>query len=96
MVRYAALASPSDETSREVARQIGVWSMALRDPATAATWLTRAIDPLKPDPNLLCDLAAAEFGSGRTDAARTIVEHGLAVAPGNARLLRLRTRLRAS
>jgi len=96
LVRYAVLASPSAETSREVARQIGAWSMSLRDPATAATWLTRAIDPVRPDPALLGDLAEAEFGSGRTDAARQTVERGLAVAPGNDRLLRLRARLRAS
>lgn len=96
LVRYAVLASPSAETSREVARQIGAWSMSLRDPATAATWLTRAIDPVRPDPALLGDLAEAEFGSGRTDAARQTVERGLAVAPGNDRLLRLRARLRTS
>ena len=96
LVRYTVLASPSAETSREVARQIGAWSMSLHDPGTAATWLTRAIDPVRPDPALLGDLAEAELGSGRTDAARETVERGLAVAPGNDRLLRLRARLRTS
>jgi tetratricopeptide (TPR) repeat protein len=95
LVRYSALASPSAEASREVARQIGAWSISLRDPATAATWLSRAIDPVRPDPALLCDLAEAELGSGRTDAARETVERGLAVAPGNDRLLKLRARLRS-
>jgi tetratricopeptide (TPR) repeat protein len=96
LVRYTVLASPPAEAAREAARQIGRWSMSLRDPATAATWLSRAIDPVRPDPALLCDLAEAELGSGRTDAARDTVERGLAIAPANDRLLRLRARLRTS
>ena len=96
LVRYSVLASPSAETSREIARQIGAWSMSLRDPATAATWLARAVDLVRPDPALLGDLAEAEPAPPAPDAARETVERGLAVAPGNDRLLRLRVRLRTS
>ena len=33
-----------------VAHQIGEWSLALREPATASAWLVRALDTASPDP----------------------------------------------
>ena len=95
LVRYTVLLAGAP-APREVARQIGEWSLRLRDPATAAHWLARAVDPARIDPQLLADLAEAEIGAGRTDAARAAVERGLDAVPANQRLLRLRSRLQPS
>jgi tetratricopeptide (TPR) repeat protein len=95
LVRYTILLAGASPP-REVARQIGSWSLQLRDPATAARWLARAVDPARIDPQLLAELAEAELGAGRTDAARATVERGLDQAPTNQRLLKLRARLQRS
>ena len=79
----------------DVARQIGEWSLSLRDPGTAAKWLARAVDPERPDPAVFADLAEAELGAGRTDAARSAVDRGLTIFPANPRLRSLRTRIGA-
>jgi hypothetical protein len=61
----------------------------------AAKWLARAIDPNRPDAAVFADLAEAELGAGRTDAARSAVDRGLVLFPTNPRLKTLRTRLGA-
>ena len=53
--RAAALrrAATGLAVSRDVAYQIGEWSIALREPATATTWLVRALDAASPDPRVV-------------------------------------------
>jgi Flp pilus assembly protein TadD len=92
LIRYTVLLAGAPPPT-EVSRQIGEWSLALRDPGTAAKWLARAVDPERPDPAIFADLAEAELGAGRTDAARSAVERGLTLFPANPRLRSLRTRI---
>jgi tetratricopeptide (TPR) repeat protein len=92
LVRYTVLLAGAPAPP-DVARQIGEWSLTLRDPGTAAKWLARAVDPERPDAGVLADLAEAELGAGRTDAARAAVERGLTLFPSNTRLKTLRSRL---
>jgi tetratricopeptide (TPR) repeat protein len=94
LVRYTVLLAGAP-ASTEVARQIGEWSLTLRDPGTAAKWLARAVDPARPDAGILADLAEAELGAGRTDVARAAVARGLTLFPADARLRNLRVRLGA-
>ena len=94
LVRYTVLLAGAPPPP-EVARQIGEWSLSLRDPGTAAKWLARAVDPERPDPAVFADLAEAELGAGRTDAARAAVDRGLTIFPANPRLRSLRTRIGA-
>jgi tetratricopeptide (TPR) repeat protein len=94
LVRYTVLLAGAPSPP-DVARQIGVWSLSLRDPGTAAKWLARAVDPDRPDAAIFADLAEAELGAGRTDAARSAVDRGLALFPANPRLKSLRTRIGA-
>ena len=91
LLRYAALLAGTPPP-RDVARQIGDWSLGLREPSTAAVWLARAVDPAAPDPALLAELAEAELAAGHPDRARDAIARGLAAAPSNGRLLRLRAR----
>jgi tetratricopeptide (TPR) repeat protein len=92
LVRFVAL-QPGSPVSRDVAYQIGEWSLALREPETATTWLARALDAASPDPRLAADLADAYLASGHQDAARDTVENGLRHTPEDRRLLRLRAQL---
>lgn len=94
LVRYTVLLAGAPAPAA-VARQIGEWSLSLRDPGTAAKWLARAVDPDRPDPAVFADLAEAELGAGRTDAARSAVDRGLSLFPANPRLHTLRARLGA-
>jgi tetratricopeptide (TPR) repeat protein len=92
LVRYTVLLAGAP-TPADVSRQIGDWSLSLRDPGTATKWLARAADAQHPDPALLAALAEAELGAGQTDAARATVEQGLSLFPDNPRLGSLRRRL---
>jgi tetratricopeptide (TPR) repeat protein len=92
LIRFVAL-QPGTPVSREVAYQIGEWSLALREPATASTWLVRALDTAVPDPAVAADLANAYVAAGRFDNARETIENGLRHSPGDRRLLRLRAQL---
>jgi tetratricopeptide (TPR) repeat protein len=92
LVRFVAL-QPGSSVSRDVAYQIGEWSLRLREPATATAWLVRALDSASPDPRVTADLADAYIASGRPDTARETVENGLRHTPDDRRLLRLRTQL---
>jgi tetratricopeptide (TPR) repeat protein len=92
LLRFVAL-QPGAAVSREVAYQIGEWSLALREPATASAWLVRAMDTATPDPAVSADLANAYLATGRPNAARETVENGLRHSPEDRRLLRLRAQL---
>ena len=92
LVRYTALIA-GVPVPPDVSRQIAQWSIELLDPATAATWLTRAIDPAHPDPVLLGQLAEAQLDTGRTDDARATLERALPLAPDSPQLRRLKSRL---
>jgi tetratricopeptide (TPR) repeat protein len=92
MLRYVAL-QPGAAVSREVARQIGEWSMTLREPVAATTWLARALDAASPDPAIVGALADAHLAAGHPDAALEVVDAGLRHVPADRRLLRLRAQL---
>jgi tetratricopeptide (TPR) repeat protein len=92
MVRFVAL-QPGSPVSREVAYQIGEWSIALHEPATASVWLARALDSAAPDPAVTADLVNAYIAAGQADRAREAVENGLRHMPTDRRLLRLRKRM---
>jgi tetratricopeptide (TPR) repeat protein len=92
LVSFVAL-QPGSSVSREIAHQIGEWSLSLREPETATAWLSRALDSGSPDPGITADLADAYVASGRYDAARQLVENGLRHTPDDRRLLRLRAQL---
>ena len=78
---------------RELAHQIGEWSLALREPTAASAWLVRALDTASPDPTVTADLATAYLAAGHPDAAREAVENGLRHVPDDRRQLRLRAQL---
>jgi tetratricopeptide (TPR) repeat protein len=88
LLRFVAL-QPGVPVTREVAYQIGAWSLALREPATASVWLVRALDSASPDPGVVATLANAYLAAGRRDTARETVENGLRHTPDDRRLLRL-------
>jgi tetratricopeptide (TPR) repeat protein len=92
MVRFVAL-QPGSPVSREVAYQIGEWSVSLHEPATASLWLARALDTAAPDPAVTADLVNAYIAAGQRDRAREAVENGLRHTPTDRHLLRLRTNL---
>ena len=92
MVRFVAL-QPGSPVSREVAYQIGEWSVSLREPATASLWLARALDAAAPDPAVTADLVNAYIAAGQRNRALEAVENGLRHTPTDRHLLRLRTNL---
>jgi tetratricopeptide (TPR) repeat protein len=92
LLRFVAL-QPGSSVSRDVAYQIGEWSLRLREPKAATAWLVRALDSTAPDPMVTADLADAYIASGRPDAAREAVDNGLRHTPDDRRLLRLRAQL---
>ena len=93
LVRFVAL-QPGSPVPRELAHQIGEWSLALREPTAASAWLVRALDTASPDPTVTADLATAYLAAGHPDAAREAVENGLRHVPDDRRLLRLRAQLK--
>jgi Flp pilus assembly protein TadD len=91
-VRYTALLAGAP-VPRDVARQIGEWSMTLREPDVAIHWLDEAIDPVTPDPALLIRLAEARTAANDFDAAEATLARARQYAPSDPRLHRAESAL---
>lgn len=78
-----------------IALRIAGLSMRLADPKTALLWYQRIVAAsTTPDAALLVRMAEAHWASGNPDAARPILEKGLALEPTNAAGLALKRKLR--
>lgn len=92
LVKFAALASEGHDAG-ERAMKIAVLSMRLGDPGTAVLWLERALLGKPGDVGMLSLLAEAQLRAGATESARATVTRGLALDPGNPRLVQLSRRM---
>jgi tetratricopeptide (TPR) repeat protein len=91
LIRYAALASPP--VTAPVAVRIADLSDRLRDPQTAAQWLSSAVKAAPNNVDLRVRLIESLRAVGDWDAARTAVGAALVRDPSDARLARLKASL---
>jgi tetratricopeptide (TPR) repeat protein len=75
------------------ALKIGILSLNVDDPATAAAWLTRASALAPDDVKTIALLADAQFKAGDREAAQAAVKRGLQLDPENVQLRALARRL---
>jgi tetratricopeptide (TPR) repeat protein len=92
LVKFAALASQGRDAG-ERAMKIGALSLRLGDPGTAVVWLERALLGEPGDVGMLTLLADAQLQAGAAESARATVTRGLALDPGNSRLIQLSRRI---
>jgi tetratricopeptide (TPR) repeat protein len=95
LLKYRALVGDDPDAARQARwdARIGELSLRLGDYPTASDWLARAADGA-PSGRLLGELAQAQVGAGRTDAARDTVARGLEIEPRNRTLLAISRKLR--
>ena len=91
LVAYHGFADDGNATARMI--RIGTMSSRLNEPAAAASWFRRAADRTPDDTQLIVQLAEEQLKAGAHAAAAATIAAGLEKDPGNAPLLRLRTRV---
>ena len=93
LVRYAALTS-GDRLQAHIASRIAGLSRRLREPATAADWLARAVRLSPRSEDLVVRLADAQAAAGARDEARRTVARALSDGFDSPALRQLEARLR--
>lgn len=95
LVHAAALAGDADARSAtRRACKIGVLSARLDDRRAAKHWLERAAASVPDDPQLIAQVAEAQWRTGMRDDAQNTLARGLTRLPQDARLLEAQRRLR--
>jgi Flp pilus assembly protein TadD len=93
LLEYGALVQ-DDADFPQRAAAIARLSLRLNDPATATTWLERAVLASPADTSLLAALADAQLRAGRPEAARETIARGLDRDPASTEFLALARRAR--
>jgi Flp pilus assembly protein TadD len=92
LIDYAALVGDDVELGLRATR-IAAVSLKLNDPATAVTWLTRAVEVSPTDMRLVPPLVEAQLRLGDRRAARATIVKALEKEPTNSVLLDLARRI---